>query len=127
MYPRVVRVVASSSHPPPSATTMEMVKAAKVIHRERLYIFVYGRNQKDFNDSPSTTSWVDDGSRLMSDHVYITAIKIRLDLIFIKLRMARGSRSATFIMCDVVHRRPVSLAHKHASVPYADSGKDETI
>lgn len=107
---RVAKAVAGSPPPTPSTTKMEMVRTAKLYHQARLYASVDSRGLQKFNNSPSTLSWVNDGSRFMHGHAFVTAIKLRLGLIHTKMRTARN-RPAASVICDVGCGRPEPSAH----------------
>lgn len=79
-------------------------------HRNRLYGSIDGRGLAEAPGTAPIHEWVDDGTQLMRGHVYISALKTRMNLVHSRLRASRG-RPAAPTQCDLGCGRPESLGH----------------
>ena len=111
-----VAKIAESWLAPNTPSAKDLFKAANLHHREQLYKTIDGRGLSESSTTPSSNTWVDDGTQLMKGATYIDSIKTRLGVINTKIRASRGRPEAP-TTCDLGCGRVESLGHILQSCP----------
>ena len=109
--PAVANVAEAMRDRPDNAISSAVRRRAEVSRWSRkLYEAVDGAGLRGADLSPGSSTWIDDGTLLMSGGDFIRAIRCRGNLLYTKARAARGRRVEN-INCDLCRNHPETLGH----------------
>ncbi|MCP3679146.1 MAG: reverse transcriptase family protein [Gammaproteobacteria bacterium] len=112
----LVRHAVAEEAPPPQQPTITRSRQVKRRWAQSLHQTIDGAGLSEAATSPVSSSWIQDGTGLLTGSRFIQALKVRGNLIHTRLRSSRG-RPAAPTRCDKGCNQRESLGHILQSCP----------